>query len=93
MRLTSGSSLFAISSTFFWVMPFSSASISAKIDPLDDVEPLVVAWRTAGAERLLRDELRQDDVVVRVRRSVRRLRARPDASVVKTSQRPAKRRR
>src|SRR5581483_12519045 len=37
--------------------------------PLDDVEPAVVAMAHRGAERLLGDELGQDDVIVGLRRA------------------------
>ena len=68
-RLISGLSEVFISSTLAWVTPSSSAFEQREVHPLDDVEPLVVALADDRAERLLGDDLRQHDVIVRVRRA------------------------
>src|SRR5262245_51577133 len=36
-----------------------------KVSPLDDIEPLVIAEAHSRPERLLRDDVRKDDVIVR----------------------------
>ncbi len=64
-RLISGLSEAFISSTLAWVMPSFFGVEQRVIGPLDDVEPLVVALAHRRAERLLGDDLRQHDVVVR----------------------------
>jgi hypothetical protein len=64
MRLIEGLSLFSISSTFFDVIPASSASIIAILGPAHDVLELVVAVAHDRSQRLLGDDLRQDDEVV-----------------------------
>ncbi len=62
-RRTSGFSEAAISSTFSEVTPYSSAAMSAFSVQRTTSRPLVVALAHERAERLLGDDLRQDDEV------------------------------
>jgi len=67
-RWIAGVGLLACSSMFFELSPSSSASIIAKSDHLTMSNQRVVAVAHRGPERLLRDDLRQDDMVLGPRR-------------------------
>ena len=59
-----GLSLFSISSTFLELMPYSSASIMAYCVQRTMSANWLSPWRTDGSQRLLGDDLRQDDEVI-----------------------------